>query len=242
LFPFRLNMGLEERRGLGRADGLETIMSMPFARYGVRELIVGSALLTLAFLASLWIFVWLAPVFLALLGLVVWFFRDPERRVPDEANILLAPADGRVVEISQVDEPDFIGGPAVKIGIFLSIFDVHLNRAPCRGQVAYLRYQPGQFKNALRQAAARLNESNSIGIEADGRFGRVLVKQIAGAIARRIVCECKLDDVLEAGQKFGMIKLGSRTEVYFPAASEVRLRVKVGDKVLAGETILGAAK
>jgi len=217
-------------------------MRLPFTRYGVRELILASVLLAFASLVSLLIFPWVAPVFLALWALVVWFFRDPERQVPAEENVLLAPADGRVVEISQVDEPDFIGGQAVKIGIFLSIFDVHLNRAPCRGQVAYLRYQPGRFKNALRAAAARVNESNSIGLQGNGRFGKVLVKQIAGAIARRIVCDCKLEDVLEAGQRFGMIKLGSRTEVYFPAASKVRVLVKVGDKVFAGETILGVAE
>ena len=217
-------------------------MRLPFTRYGVRELILASVLLAFASLVSLLIFPWVAPVFLALWALVVWFFRDPERQVPAEENVLLAPADGRVVEISQVDEPDFIGGQAVKIGIFLSIFDVHLNRAPCRGQVAYLRYQPGRFKNALRPAAARVNESNSVGLQGNGRFGKVLVKQIAGAIARRIVCDCKLEDVLEAGQRFGMIKLGSRTEVYFPAASKVRVLVKVGDKVFAGETILGVAE
>ena len=217
-------------------------MRLPFTRYGVRELILASVLLAFASLVSLLLFPWVAPVFLALWALVVWFFRDPERQVPAEENVLLAPADGRVVEISQVDEADFVGGQAVKIGIFLSIFDVHLNRAPCRGQVAYLRHQPGQFKNALRAAAARVNESNSVGLEGNGRFGKVLVKQIAGAIARRIVCDCRLEDVLEAGQRFGMIKLGSRTEVYFPEASKVRLRVKVGDKVFAGRTILGVAE
>ena len=226
----------------GRPADLGISMRLPFTRYGVRELILASVLLAFASLVSLLIFPWVAPVFLALWGLVAWFFRDPERRVSAEENVLLAPADGRVVEIAQVDEPDFIGGQAVKIGIFLSIFDVHLNRAPCRGQVAYLRYQPGQFLNALRSAAARLNESNSVGLQGNGKFGKVLVKQIAGAIARRIVCECKPEDVLEAGQRFGMIKLGSRTEVYFPAASKVRLRVRVGDKVFAGRTILGVAE
>ena len=217
-------------------------MRLPFAQYGVRELTLASILCALAVLASLWVSPWLALVFLAVWGLVAWFFRDPERRVPEGQDVLIAPADGRVVEISEVVEPDFIGGRAVKIGIFLSIFDVHLNRAPCRGQVAYLRYQPGQFRNALCSAAARVNESNSVGLEADGKVGKVLVKQISGAIARRIVCDCRLDDILEAGQRFGMIKLGSRTEVYFPAASPMRLRVKAGDKVLAGATILGAAE
>ena len=214
-------------------------MHLPFARYGVREMLLGSALLALAFFVSLWALPWVSPLFLLLLGLVVWFFRDPERSIPNDEHCILAPADGRVVEVSEEDEPGFIGGRAVKIGIFLSIFDVHLNRAPCRGRVAFLRYQPGQFLNALRPAAATVNESNAIGIETEGRVGKVLVKQIAGAIARRIVCDCKLDDTLAPGQKIGMIKLGSRTEVYLPAASRVRVLVKVGDRVFAGATILG---
>jgi phosphatidylserine decarboxylase len=218
-------------------------MRFPFAEYGLRELLVAGGVLALAAIASLLVLPPLALVFLAALGLVVWFFRDPERRVPPGEEKLLAPADGRVVEISQMEEPRFIGGEAMKIGIFLSIFDVHLNRAPCRGRVAYLEYRPGRFKNALRAVASEVNESNSVGIVAEnGRLGKVLVKQIAGAIARRIVCECKVDDALESGQRFGMIKLGSRTEIYVPASAKVRLQVQVGDKVFAGRTILGVVE
>jgi phosphatidylserine decarboxylase len=224
-------------------------MRLPFAKYGLRELVVACITLTLAFFVSLWAFPWIAPLFAALDILVLWFFRDPERRIPEGDNNILAPADGRVVEISQVKEPDFIGGPALKVGIFLSIFDVHINRAPCRGRVTFLKYQRGQFKNALRAIASSANESNAVGLvtgdEASSAKGgsasgggKVLVKQIAGAIARRIVCECKLDDTLAPGQKFGMIKFGSRTELYLPATTSLSVLVKTGDKVLAGESLL----
>ncbi len=217
-----------------------TPIRFPFTHYGTRELIVAGTTLYIAFMFALWLFPWVSPLFLVLLAFVLWFFRDPDRAIPKGDEKLLAPADGRVVEISDVIEPDFIGGPAVKVGIFLSVFDVHINRAPCRGKVAYLRYQPGQFKNALRAEAAALNESNSVGLDAANPvLGKVMVKQIAGAIARRIVCDCRPEDDLAAGQKFGMIKLGSRTEVYIPAASKTRLLVKVGDKVYAGISILG---
>jgi len=218
-------------------------MRFPFARYGLRELLLAGAILALATMAVLWVCPPLAIIPFALLGLVVWFFRDPERAVPEGEEKLLAPADGRVVEICEVEEPRFLGGKALKIGIFLSIFDVHLNRAPCRGRVAFLEYKPGRFRNALRPVAASVNESNSVGITADnGRLGKVLVKQIAGAIARRIVCECRVNDALESGQRFGMIKLGSRTELYVSAAVKVRLQVRVGDKVLAGQSILGVVE
>lgn len=219
-------------------------MRLPFAQYGVRELGVASAILLPAFVVSAWLLprpMWaLSMVFPVLWVGVLWFFRDPVRYIPDDSRSLLSPADGRVVEIEKVEEPLFIGGPSIKIGIFLSILDVHINRAPCGGRVVFLRYQPGLFWNALRPEAARVNESNFIGIEAEvGNPTRLLVRQIAGAIARRIVCDCRLDDLLKPGQKIGMIKFGSRTEVYIPADARFRPLVKVGEKVRAGESVLG---
>lgn len=172
--------------------------------------------------------------------LILAFFRDPQRQIPSETQVLLAPADGKITDICQVEEANFIKGKALRIGIFLSIFDVHINRTPCAGRVVYLQAQPGKFFNALRyQAASQHNQSNCVGIECpEHPAGEVLVKQISGAIARRIVCDCRLGDNLAAGQRFGMIKFGSRTELFLPHQRCGKVVVKVGDKVRAGTTIL----
>jgi phosphatidylserine decarboxylase len=182
---------------------------------------------------------YLIPAFLALAAFVLYFFRDPHREPPSGAEKILAPADGRVVEIAEVDEREFLGEPAVKVGIFLSLFDVHINRAPCGGEVEYLRYERGKFFNALRHKAARFNENNAIGI-ADGAGGRrVLVRQIAGRVARRIVCACTVGQEVKPGERIGMIKFGSRTELYIPLSELGELHVTLGAKVRAGESVLG---
>jgi phosphatidylserine decarboxylase len=174
-----------------------------------------------------------------LLGLVVYFFRDPPRRVPPEPGLVVAPADGKVCEVTRVERDDFVGGPAVRIGIFLSIFDVHLNRAPCRSRVIELRYSPGAFLNALRRASAEKNENMWIGLEEDAPpYRRIVVRQISGAIARRIVCDLRPGEVVDRGHKLGMIKLGSRTELLLPADDDLRVDVEVGRKVRAGKTIM----
>jgi len=216
-------------------------MRFPFAEYARRELVVFGSIGLAATGLSLAFCPYVAPVpFLGLL-FVVYFFRDPRRDVPDLQEVLLAPADGKIVEISEVDEADFIKGPAYKIGIFLSVFNVHVNRSPVPGTVEFLRYEPGQFKAAFHPQASHLNENNVIGINCDeDRLGKVVVKQIAGVIARRIVCACDVEDVVTRGQKIGMIKFGSKTELYVPRNDNVVITVAKGDKVMAGVTILGA--
>jgi phosphatidylserine decarboxylase len=207
-----------------------------FAKYGRRELLVFS-LVWVALGAGLW-FVHPAAATLPALGLLFTlnFFRDPERPVPQEADLLVSPADGRVVEISEVHEDEFLKAPCHKIGIFLSVFDVHVNRSPCDGTVRATRYRPGKFLDARHPDCGRVNESNAIHV------GDVLVKQIAGAIARRIVCEAKPNDVLSRGQRFGMIKFGSRTELYIPKDRVVELRVRLNDKVKGGQTVIARTR
>ena len=162
-------------------------MRLPFARYGRREVwLLGAILLSLGG-ASWFASVYLIPVFGILLGFVLYFFRDPSRKVPTEPNLLVAPADGKVTEIIEVDD-ETLGSKVQRISIFLSIFNVHINRVPCAGKVVSVDYQPGKFLNAMNRESARVNESNAVIIESDEVPGaRVLVKQIAGIIARRIV-------------------------------------------------------
>ncbi len=165
------------------------------------------------------------------------FFRDPARKTDGAGQAsVLSPAQGKVVEITEVLEDDYLHQPALKVGIFLSVFDVHVTRAPRGGSVKYLRYVPGKFLNALNPRSARENESNSIGIEEAGR--QFLVRQITGAIARRIFCDVQVDSQVQRGDKLGMICYGSRVECYLPV-KDFRLQVKLGDRVKAGETILG---
>lgn len=175
---------------------------------------------------------------LALWLLILWFFRDPERRIPDDPLALVSPADGTVVEIGEVDDPAFPGGRAYRIGIFLSIFNVHVNRAPRPARVVRRRYFPGEYLNALRPLSALVNEQLWIEME-DRDLGHTLVvKQIAGAIARRIVCWLRVGDVVEKGERMGMIKVGSRTEILVPAAAPFQVVVSKGQKVRGGETML----
>ena len=217
---------------------------LPFTRYGQRELMLLTALMSGAAAAG---YHWWpgAPVEvkflpLALLLVIGGFFRDPPRRIRAGEGVLLAPADGKITDISEVEEPDFIGGRALRIGIFLSVFNVHLNRAPCDGRVAFIDGKPGKFINALKwQAASQENQYNRLGLECpEHPAGKVLVKQITGAIARRIVCACRMGEEVAAGQKFGMIKFGSRTELFIPADAAAAVAVRVGEKVKAGTTVL----
>lgn len=219
-------------------------MNIPLTRYGLRELIIFPALFISAGLVS-W-FAWpegrpwpQGIAFLLLLGILA-FFRDPQRQIPDEQGVLLAPADGKITDICQMTETEFIKGPARRIGIFLSITDVHINRTPCAGVVSYLKAHPGKCYNALKfEAASQHNQSHCLGLHCpDHPAGVVLVKQITGAIARRIVCKCKPGDKLEAGERFGMIKFGSRTELFLPEDDQAQVLVKKGDIVRGGCTIL----
>ena len=178
-------------------------------------------------------------ILIAVLAWLLSFFRDPQRIVPTDPKNLLSPADGTVHDIETVDDPQFIGQKAVRIGIFLSIFNVHINRAPCQAKVTGIMYKKGEFRDARHTDAGKLNESNDVTmIRLSEPNDKLVIRQISGAIARRIVCQTKPGDVLSAGEQFGMIKFGSRTELYFPAGSKIKCMVNVDDRVKAGMTVL----
>jgi len=219
-------------------------MRIPLTRYGMPQIIVWPPVITAAAVLVYWAWPASRPwSLIAAVPLLLWilaFFRDPHRIVPDEPGILVAPADGTITDIGRFESAEFLDGPVIRIGIFLSIFDVHINRAPCAGRVEYLKFHPGKCLNALRwQAASEQNQAQSIGLDCpDHPARRVLVKQITGAIARRIVCKCSSGEMLDAGQQFGMIKFGSRTELFFPADVPAEMMVQKGQTVRAGHTIL----
>ena len=170
---------------------------------------------------------------------ILMFFRDPERRCPSDSNLLLAPADGRITEIERVEETGFIDGPALRIGIFLSIFNVHINRAPCNVRVEKITYKKGKYLNAMNSQSGRINESNELDlVRTETPEDKLIVRQISGAIARRIVCATAEGRELSGGEQFGMIKFGSRTELYLPVSENAKCLVKIGDKVKAGLTPL----
>ncbi|HWY20078.1 MAG TPA: phosphatidylserine decarboxylase [Candidatus Acidoferrum sp.] len=171
----------------------------------------------------------LAPLLLALFFL--WFFRDPERVIPDAAGAVVSPGDGKVTDVSFVTVS---GEKQARISIFLSVFDVHVNRSPIAGVVREVRYQRGTFLNAMNQASAEQNEQNIVRVEGEGEV--VVFKQIAGLLARRIVFHPKVGDRLERGQRVGLIKFGSRVDVQFDGAAS--LQVKVGDRVRGGASVL----
>ena len=172
-----------------------------------------------------------AWVLVVLAGFTVFFFRDPDRSPPMDRSLVVAPADGKVLRVESVDEP-FVGGEGVRVAIFLSVFDVHVNRSPVTGTVLFQTYRQGRMLPAFRDHASRLNERNTLGIEGQGI--RVLVHQITGAIARRIVCWVGPGDRLLQGRRFGLIKFGSCTELVLPASVEIL--VGPGDRVRGGET------
>ncbi len=222
-------------------------MRIPLTKYGLPEVAVYPAVVAglMAAAALLIPFLPIGAIVAAeaILALVlVWalmFFRDPQRQTLQDDALLLAPADGRIADIETVDEKDFIGGPAVRIGIFLSIFNTHINRAPCSAKVEKITYRPGKYLNAMNRLAGKVNESNNLALRRTGSpQDRLLVRQISGAIARRIVCAAHEGQQLAGGERFGMIKFGSRTELYVPAGTQIECLVRVGDKVKAGMTPL----
>jgi len=214
--------------------------TLPVAPWGAAELVLmGGPLLVLTVLAaaSPWWYLAIPPA--ALLALILYFFRSPRRQAPQAAGQWVSPADGTIAEITPLDNDPYIGGPAVRIGIFLSIFNVHLNRSPAAARVIALRYSPGEFLNALRPESAIRNENMWIGMEEESPpHRRFVVRQISGAIARRIVCELRPGELVPRGHVFGMIKLGSRTELIVPQEPGLEVKVHVGQKVKAGETVL----
>jgi phosphatidylserine decarboxylase len=172
---------------------------------------------------------------LVVLGFVMNFFRDPERITPKGENLVIAPADGKVVVVKKILDNEFFHSDVWQISIFMSPLNVHVNRNPISGVVKYTRYVKGEYFAAFEDKASEKNEQMMIGLESAN--GKVMFKQIAGFIARRIVCSLKLGDTVNAGERFGMIKFGSRVDVFLPLS--VNLRTKLGDMTSAGETILG---
>ena len=209
------------------------------ASYGRREWMVGGAVMLVGMAASLVWFIYAAPVFAAGLLFLIYFFRDPSRAISGKDNELLAPADGRVLAVEEVQGAAYLSEPSVRITIFLSLFDCHINRAPCAGRVEYLNYRKGRFHPAWQRAASSENERNAVGIGSAGRFDRVLVRQVAGIVARRIVCQPEMGDPVTRGQKIGMIKFGSRTELLVPKRTGFRPCVSPGDRVKAGVSVVG---
>ncbi len=193
----------------------------------------GSSLLIVAvivFVGTHWISLTAIPVLLAVFFLV--FFRDPERDIPIEPGLIVSPGDGKVEEAEWIETT---AGSRFRVSIFLSVFDVHVNRVPISGKVTLMEYREGQFLNAMNPESSILNEQTLIVIE-DGQTS-VSFKQIAGLLARRIICDIKTGDVVQRGQRMGMIKFGSRVDVLMPA--DVELRVKPGDRVKGGKSVLG---
>jgi phosphatidylserine decarboxylase len=231
-----------------RDDPFRWREKLPFARWGLAELVLmGLPLLALTALAAIGPFAWLSPWWALLpgvpLAIVVYFFRDPPRRVPQGDDLILSPADGKVVEITHLEYDDFIEGPAVRIGIFLSVFNVHINRAPLDAEVVQMRYTPGRFLNAMSAESAKVNENMWIGLRATSPPGhRFWVRQISGALARRIVCDLRPGEQLRRGDKFGMIKLGSRTELVLAQHEQLEVTAQVGQHVKAGLSKLGRFK
>lgn len=178
---------------------------------------------------------WLVPGVLILFTL--FFFRNPERRGAAAADELLSPADGQVLSIREVENDDYIGGPALKISIFLSLFNVHMNRVPIAGQVDFVRYQEGQFLPAFKNHASEVNERNYVGMTVADGEKKILLCQITGFVARRVVCWAKAGDHLEQGERFGLMKFGSCIELTLPKGAE--LYVETGMKVKGGVTVLG---
>ena len=210
---------------------------LPFVRAGLAELLLIGGFFVLLTLIFAW-FYWPVAIPLAVVSLlIVWFFRNPNRRIPSAPGLVVSPADGKIVAINEIDDPDI--GPAVEIGIFLSIFNVHVNRASISGTVIGLRYRPGKFLNALRPESARENEHLEIRVQQSEMPNRLIkIRQITGAIARRIVCWIAPGDHLARGEIFGMIKLGSRTELVLPRTRDLEIIVTIGENVKAGSSLM----
>lgn len=210
----------------------EKSSSVPLAREGY-PLILGSIGATVLFYLLGWSYV--ALIALLVVVFVLQFFRDPERVIPGDAGIILSPADGRVIKVAEVHDERFLGGAARQICIFMSPLNVHVNRIPIRGRVVDVRYKPGRFLRAYADEASLDNEQNAVLLE-DEQGRRIAFVQIAGFVARRIVCYLRPGMTVERGARYGMIMFGSRADIFLPL--EARVRVAVGDKTHGGSTVL----
>ena len=235
-------------------------MRIPLTRYGLPQVAVFPAIIIIIMVGWFWasrkmtcgcscpvgslVTTWLPE--LILLVVLVWvfsFFRDPSRTIVQDANLLLSPADGTIAAVETLDSYPGFAGPVLRVEIFLNIFNVHINRTPCAAKIGTVTYKLGKFVDARNAECSKVNEANEIEMfRTDAPKDRLLVRQISGAIARRIVCEAKTDQLLVAGEKFGMIKFGSCTELFVPVRDNLDCTTAVGDKVKAGLTVLARYK
>ena len=213
-----------------------------FAKDGLVVIFVTSIILLVLLLLTYIFPNILFKVITALVGIVFifnfFFFRDPERNVPQGDDLILSPADGTVIKIAEVDEPHYFKTKVKRVSIFLSVFNVHVNRIPVTGKVELVKYNPGKFLVAFDHKASEDNEQSIIGIQ--HQKGKILFKQIAGIIARRIIYHVNEGDSVIAGARFGLIRYGSRVDMFFP--ENVEIKVDIDDKVYGGETIIGEFK
>ncbi|MCC6502019.1 MAG: phosphatidylserine decarboxylase family protein [Deltaproteobacteria bacterium] len=207
-------------------------MRIPIAREGYPFILIALFCIIIVWLLGL---KWLELLFVPLFVFVVAFFRDPERVIPNDAGSITSPADGRVIKVERIRDDRFLKTDVLRICIFMNVFNVHVNRAIASGKVVDVIYNPGKFFNASLDKASMHNEQNAVIMEDKGR--KFAFNQIAGLIARRIVCYAKPGMKYEKGQRFGLIRFGSRVDVYLPAGCSPA--VKVGEKVRAGSSILG---
>jgi len=220
----------------GKSQGFP--LHLPFAFEARNEIFISTFVLTCAILLAILFPSAIAFILLFLVGLlwiaILRFFRDPDRQIPPDEAVYLSPADGRIMVIDTVDEPMFMNGQAKRVAIFMSLTNVHVNRAPMAGEVLLSRHVPGKFLQAFREQASDANEHHLIGIMEGSN--RILVKQIAGIMARRVVCRVQTGDHIDAGERLGIIKFGSRVEIFMPPQSTVK--VQIGEQVKAGESII----
>ncbi|MBI4949370.1 MAG: phosphatidylserine decarboxylase family protein [Deltaproteobacteria bacterium] len=208
-------------------------MRIPIAKEGAPFIAIALFCVIVAWLSG---WRWLEFILVPLAVFVVAFFRDPERAVPADTDAIVSPADGRVIKVERMRDERLLKTEAVKISVFMNVFNVHVNRSPAAGKVLDIIYNPGKFFNASLDKASLLNEQNALIMQAaNGK--RYAFNQIAGLIARRIVCRVKKGASLKKGERFGLIRFGSRVDVYLP--TDCRVSVKVGDRVKAGSSILG---
>ena len=208
--------------------------------YAKNEWLTLSAIgLLLSITAVLLGFWWLVLVIIPLTAALLAFFRDPNRRTPSQRGAVIAPADGRISSIHEIEHFEPFDGPATCIRIFLSVLDVHINRSPCHGRVLSITHKPGDHKNALNPDSAETNESNTIILAHPiRRTPLAAVRQVSGLLARTIACGVMEGDVVQRGQRIGMIKLGSTTELYLPAELQPKVEIRQGQKAYAGLTVL----
>lgn len=210
--------------------------AFPIAKPGYRYIIAAVFVTVILSLTGIPALTLLA---LATTAFICWFFRDPDRPIPVEDGAVVSPADGKVIVVGPVENSLRGKEPSVKISIFMSVFNVHVNRAPCSGTVDKILYYPGTFFSADLDKASEKNERNALYIQTDGGE-KICVVQVAGLVARRIICDVAEGDTVEQGQRFGMICFGSRLDLYLPV--NAKAAVKIGDKVQAGTSILAYMK